>query len=72
MSYWTSKGIRFSKINLRKAWDGNCRMLIQVRITDSLPRIFEGLTEKFPKIHKIFVVMFFGMILTKWALNDIS
>ena len=42
-----------------------------MRIIDSLLKIYLELAEVFPKICKIFVVMFFCLIITKWVVIGI-
>ena len=50
---------QFRKINLREARDENFRVLSQIRITGSLPIIYQELTEEFQKFFKVLVVMLF-------------
>ena len=55
----------FWKMNLREVWDENGQVLIQMRVTGSLPIIYRKLTENFPKIFQIFSGSAFGLIPTK-------
>ena len=50
-------------------WDENCRVLIQLRFTASLPITYRELTEDFPKTFQIFSRDVFCMILTKLGLE---
>ena len=62
----------FWKTNLREMSDDNFRLLIQIRITDTLLKIHWELTETFRKFVTFFVVMFLDWFLQKWVIDDIS
>ena len=60
------------EIDLQEVSDKSWQVFIQIRIIDSLPKIYLELTEDFPKIVDIFKVIFFFDSHKRWVLDGTS